>query len=207
MIVYYSDVTENSVEQRNSTFVFKDTHGNVLTGIRNLFNGGSYVKVVLDTTTRSAYIQNADTNSYLEGKFIDCITEPRQVTSSDGSAWRYRKWSSGKVECWGKTKTFAANMSATYGNAFYVEKSFNLPSEIFFEPPFYVGAQALADGGGLIGVSVKRVTTDTISAFISNSKAANLNMSVMVYAVGNAAPSGDDFSDGSGEGDESDEWI
>lgn len=53
----------------NSTiFEFKDAHGVTLAGIENLFTAGALVKVILDVTNGSAYIQNADTNAYLEGK-------------------------------------------------------------------------------------------------------------------------------------------
>lgn len=47
-------------------FIFKDAHGNDLTGIGDLFVEGAYVKVVLDTNLLVGYIQNADTNAYLE---------------------------------------------------------------------------------------------------------------------------------------------
>ena len=50
-------------------FVFKDAHGNELTGLGNLFAKDSIVKVLLDVAGGFAYIQNADTNAYLEGKF------------------------------------------------------------------------------------------------------------------------------------------
>lgn len=50
-------------------FTFKDAHRNALTGIGNLFAAGAYVKVILDVNNASAYIQNADTNAYLEAMF------------------------------------------------------------------------------------------------------------------------------------------
>jgi hypothetical protein len=59
--VYYPDGSKE--------FVFKDAHGNVLTGLGNLFSTGAYVKAILDITNGYAYLQNADTNAYLEGKF------------------------------------------------------------------------------------------------------------------------------------------
>ncbi len=49
-------------------FVFKDTHGNTLTGINNLFVEGSLVQVILDVTNGAAFLQNADTNGYLENR-------------------------------------------------------------------------------------------------------------------------------------------
>lgn len=47
-------------------FAFRDAHGNILSGISELFIKGALVKVILDVTKGYAYIQNADTNAYLE---------------------------------------------------------------------------------------------------------------------------------------------
>lgn len=68
LIVYYPNIGEDSTTTVSKTFVFKDAHGNNLAGLGNLFMTGAYVKVILDTTNNFAYIQNADTNTYLEGK-------------------------------------------------------------------------------------------------------------------------------------------
>lgn len=58
----------------SQTFIFRDAHGNDLTGIGNLFSEGAYVKVILNTADGYAYIQNADTNAYLENKIAADIT-------------------------------------------------------------------------------------------------------------------------------------
>jgi hypothetical protein len=65
--VYYHD--------RPYQFSFRDTHGNDLAGIRNLFTAGSYVKVVLDTASGFAYIQNADSNAYLEARLDNVLKD------------------------------------------------------------------------------------------------------------------------------------
>lgn len=52
-------------------FVFKDAHGGTLTGIGELFAKDALVKVILDVAKGFAYVQNADTNSYLESKFAE----------------------------------------------------------------------------------------------------------------------------------------
>lgn len=49
-------------------FTFRDAHCNDLAGLGNLFAAGAYVKVILDTQNGFAYLQNADTNAYLETK-------------------------------------------------------------------------------------------------------------------------------------------
>ena len=48
------------------SFSFRDAHGNNLAGVNNLFSAGTYVNAVLDTANNYAYLQNADTNAYLE---------------------------------------------------------------------------------------------------------------------------------------------
>ena len=48
------------------SFTFRDAHCETVDGLGNLFSEGALVKAVLDVTNGGAYIQNADTNSYLE---------------------------------------------------------------------------------------------------------------------------------------------
>lgn len=54
----------------SANYVFKDAHGNTLTGIGNVFSAGAYVKVILDVTNGCAYIQNGDNNSYQNGRIV-----------------------------------------------------------------------------------------------------------------------------------------
>ena len=51
-----------------STFALADAHGNNVGSI-DLFAANVLVKVILDTDTGMAFVQNADTNAYLEGRF------------------------------------------------------------------------------------------------------------------------------------------
>ena len=52
-------------------FVFKDSHGNDLSDIGELFSSGAYVRVLVNTVNGYAYIQNADTNAYLESQLAN----------------------------------------------------------------------------------------------------------------------------------------
>lgn len=54
--------------QKSKLFTMRDSHGKDLTGLGNLFFKNAYVNVVLDINNSFAYLQNAGTNSYLEGK-------------------------------------------------------------------------------------------------------------------------------------------
>lgn len=49
-------------------FALADAHGNNVGDIDHLFAEGVVVKVILDTDTGMAFVQNADTNSYIEGE-------------------------------------------------------------------------------------------------------------------------------------------
>ena len=66
--VYYKVETEEGSTDANKTFTFRDAHCEALTNIDNLFKEGAYITVLLDTTNNYAFIQNADTNAYLESK-------------------------------------------------------------------------------------------------------------------------------------------
>lgn len=64
LIVYYPDDDTTT----SKTFQFADAHGNNV-GSVSLFAEDVLVKVILDTDAGKAYVQNADTNAYLEGQF------------------------------------------------------------------------------------------------------------------------------------------
>lgn len=62
LVSYVSD----SGSTASKSFTFRDAHGNDLAGLGNLFASGAYIKAILDTGNGYAYIQNADTNKYIE---------------------------------------------------------------------------------------------------------------------------------------------
>ena len=68
LIVYYPEGNGTT----SKDFKFVDAHGvDVGSGTISLFAANVLVKVVLDIDEGKAYVQNADTNAYLEGKFAD----------------------------------------------------------------------------------------------------------------------------------------
>lgn len=68
--------------QKSKLFTMKDSHGNDLTGLGNLFSQGAYVDVVLDPNSSAAYLQNASTNAYLEGKLKTVAAPVDNLTST-----------------------------------------------------------------------------------------------------------------------------
>lgn len=67
LIVYYPD--GNNITSKN--FAFVDSHGvDVGSGTVSLFAKNAFVKVVLDVDRSKAYVQNPDTNDYVEKTFV-----------------------------------------------------------------------------------------------------------------------------------------
>lgn len=66
LIVYYIASNGAAVSK---VFAFADAHGNNVGDIDHLFAEDVVVKVILDVTKGMAFVQNADTNAYLENKF------------------------------------------------------------------------------------------------------------------------------------------
>ena len=72
----FSDVTglrvyypESPTVTNSQDFIFADAHGVDVTDLDDLFGESAIVKVLLDTVHSRAFVQNADTNSYLESRF------------------------------------------------------------------------------------------------------------------------------------------
>ena len=63
LVVYYLDETGQTVSQN---FVLSDARGNNTGDIDNLFAENAVVKAILNVSTGMAFVQNADTNAYLE---------------------------------------------------------------------------------------------------------------------------------------------
>ena len=68
LIIYYQDGNTTA----SKTFQFADAHGNNV-GSVSLFAENVLVKVLLDTDLNRAYVQNADTNAYIESTFVKTV--------------------------------------------------------------------------------------------------------------------------------------
>ena len=70
-----SQVTGLKVNHPNGSqeFALADAHGNDVGQIDHLFAEDVVVKVILDVTTGMAFVQNADTNAYIESTFIKTV--------------------------------------------------------------------------------------------------------------------------------------
>ena len=78
LIVYYPGANGNITSK---VFAFSDAHGNNVGDIDHLFAENVVVKVILDVTTGMAFVQNADTNAYLESH-IQNKNNPHGITAA-----------------------------------------------------------------------------------------------------------------------------
>ena len=67
LIVYYPGEDGNMASK---VFALADAHGNNVGDIDHLFAEDVVVKVILDVTKGMAFVQNADTNKYIEDTFL-----------------------------------------------------------------------------------------------------------------------------------------
>lgn len=95
LIVYYpeGDTTSSKV------FEFADAHGNSV-GSVDLFASNVLVKVILDTELRRAYVQNADTNAYLEAQLATKAPAGYGLGSSGAWPSDLNKAIKGGFYCW-----------------------------------------------------------------------------------------------------------
>ena len=84
LVVNYKDA---SGDMSYRAFGFVDAHGNDIGDIDHLFAKNALVKVILDVSSGRAFVQNADTNAYLEGRFTDL--ESLISESTDTGAVRF----------------------------------------------------------------------------------------------------------------------
>lgn len=69
LIVYYV----KDGEQKSKEFTLADAHGENVGYVPNLFASDVVVKVILDVSSGMAYVQNADTNTYIENTFVKTV--------------------------------------------------------------------------------------------------------------------------------------
>lgn len=76
---------KNGVGYAVKNFTFMDAHGKALSGLGNVFTSDVLIEVLLDVTKGSAYIQNANSNTYIEDikVTVQRMDEERQTIFAD----------------------------------------------------------------------------------------------------------------------------
>ena len=149
LIVYYPGEDGNLTSK---VFTLADAHGNNVGDIDHLFAENVVVKVILDVTTGMAFVQNADTNAYLEEQLAkkapaDHVTNnnnPHGVTASQVGA---------RADTWMPTAADVGAAPAGFGLgetvkwiyppetlANYIHSGFYSWSSGVTDAPFYAGS-------------------------------------------------------------------
>ena len=98
--VQYTEVADDGKSKANTkTFAFADANGNDIGEVDNLFAQNAIVKVILDFETDldstgcgAAFVQNANTNEYLEGRLASLeeqTTNPEQLNELKQQVYQY----------------------------------------------------------------------------------------------------------------------
>jgi hypothetical protein len=110
-------------------FSFADAHGNNLKGLTNLFAAGAMVRVVLDTANAKAFIQNADTNAYLEGKFAEAMNAAAAAKNAADAA----KTAAGNAQSTANTANSTANEAKRTADAALPKAGGTITGSVTFE--------------------------------------------------------------------------
>lgn len=165
-------------KSKSKEFIFADAHGNNVGDIDNLFAENAVVTVILDVEHSKAYIQNADTNSYLEERFANVFDDKTKIavgvrkeisgnfpTDSDGNeiipdtAWRDNKAIG--------TGSAAIGMGAVaYSRA---SKSLGYRTQTGY-PPNAVEAAKRPEAGNVCALPVELTTTFVKSSNVDTSE-------------------------------------
>lgn len=89
LVIHY---VNNSGATASREFTLSDANGGNIGLLDNVFAEGAIVKVILDTDAYNAFVQNPDTNTYLEGRFADLAGQYATATML-ASGWDGNKYS------------------------------------------------------------------------------------------------------------------
>ena len=80
LVIYYANEANTTVSK---SFTLTDANGGDIGLIDNVFSAGAIIKVLLDTDENKAFMQNPDTNTYLEGRFENKAPKKHTHTKSE----------------------------------------------------------------------------------------------------------------------------
>lgn len=145
-----------------------------------------YTEFKGDVNFYNAY--NPRLNIPLYGLIIDrtCMADfvVEEGSSTNGGNWHYRKWYSGKAECWGNHNLGTININGSYGNFAYsgahlatLPMKFKLINNIMATP--------FTQNNGLYGISIKEHTMSTVAYWLYSAKSeTNVTMFAQLRVCG-----------------------
>ena len=133
LIVYYPGEDGNETSKE---FAFADAHGNNVGDIDHLFAENVVVKVILDVTSGMAFVQNADTNAYIEKTFVKSVNgdtpdENGNVDIDDHAHCAYVHTEEGSYNSF-RTKATSKVNCVIYRTNPYILSGFNSDGYVFY---------------------------------------------------------------------------
>lgn len=114
---------------------------------------------------------------------------PMVIETGAGGIWKWRKWSDGRSECWGRTAAKTYTFSSTAGNGYYVNESQDLPSGVFTSVIGAFGRRLQGTGStpsnNLVTINVHYLTTTKIYYWVqSTAQNSTQSLSISLYVIG-----------------------
>ena len=154
-------------------------------GSKNSLGFGKYVEVD-NTVDIESDITVQVRGSLKIGAGLDEIVDfPVEIGTS--GIWEYRKWYSGKVECWGRSRA-TVNISTEWGAIYYgTVAAVDFPSGLFIDAPM---CQVTPEYGGTMQIAWNAVGGEATSTstpsivFCRPNIAQEVSFDILYYAIG-----------------------
>lgn len=108
------------------------------------------------------------------------------VESGTSGIWKYRKWTDGTAECWGRTAAKNYAVTSPYVNGWYANlDQITFPSGLFVDAPIVNATRAeTGSGAALLFPSLHTVTSTGFKGFIGSVSSGTYSVSLSIMAKG-----------------------
>lgn len=102
--------------------------------------------------------------------------------------WTYRKWASGRAECWGLYNVVGAEVNVPCGQLFESSQAYQVsfPNGLFIDPPVAYYFAQTCTGGACLSLEAKESTTKDSTCLLYPIRAtiATIDLTIAVRAIG-----------------------
>lgn len=179
----YQTEAKKAASHAQNTGTIADSESQTVLGKYNTVDSNNTYAVIVGNGSSNSNRSNALTvdwsgNVATSGKVTGTNTVSEEGTSGD---WKYRKWSSGIAEAWGKLTASSATFTAT-GSVYYRSlTSQSFPSGLFNAAPMVTATCEMSNVGG---TTVQSVTSSTFTVNVLSAVSTARALTIYVHAVG-----------------------
>lgn len=140
----------------------------------------------LVTVYGDRYIRRLYNGTWYDWQLVLSTNNTKDYVTAQGKSggWYYRKWSSGRAECWRTIAYSSKSTTNSYGSLYYWNTG---DASISFPFTFTAVPQVVAtvfSGTGLLCVTVHTLSETSFGFFLSNALSQTVNPDIMFYAFG-----------------------